>query len=46
MKHPKKPYRRPKLTRHGDIRDLTRAKKGTRTDGAGKPKTRASGTKA
>ncbi len=42
----KKPYRTPKLTVHGDIRTLTRAKAGTKSDGAGKPATRASGGNA
>lgn len=41
----KKPYRKPGLAVHGDIRALTRTKKGALTDGAAKPKTRASGAK-
>ena len=39
----RKPYRRPKLTVHGDIRELTRTKGGTKADGTGKPATKASG---
>ncbi len=42
----RKAYRPPKLTVHGDIRTLTRAKAGTKSDGAGKPATRASGGNA
>ncbi len=42
----KKAYRAPKLTVHGDIRKLTRAKAGTRGDGTGKPATRTTGTSA
>ncbi len=42
----KKPYRAPKLTVHGDIRTLTRAKAGTKSDGTGKPATRVSGAGA
>jgi hypothetical protein len=38
----KKPYRSPALTVHGDVRDLTHAKKGKTSDGTGKPKTRIS----
>ena len=39
----KKPYRKPRLKVHGDIRALTAAKAGTSADGAGKPRTRLSG---
>jgi len=42
----KKLYRRPKLTVHGDIRALTRTKKGTSYDGSGKPRTKTTGTNA
>jgi len=38
----RKPYVQPKLMVHGDIRTLTRAKKGTTNDGFGKPRTRRS----
>jgi len=41
----KKPYRKPRLKVHGDIRALTAAKAGSRGDGAGKPRTRLSGTR-
>jgi hypothetical protein len=41
---PVKPYRRPALRVHGDIRELTRVKGGTSADGGGgKPRTHASG---
>ncbi len=40
----KKPYHAPKLTVHGDIRTLTRAKGGNRSDGGAKPKTKTTGT--
>jgi hypothetical protein len=46
MKRPprrRKPYRKPRLKIHGDIRSLTGAKAGSKTDGAGKPRTRLSG---
>ena len=39
----KKPYRPPTLTVHGDIRELTRTKKGSSADGTGKPRTRRTG---
>ena len=39
-------YRRPRLKVHGDVRRITAAKAGTRNDGWGKPRTRASGGKA
>jgi hypothetical protein len=39
----KKPYRKPRLKVHGDVRALTGAKAGTSGDGAGKPRTRLSG---
>jgi len=42
----KKPYRKPRLKVHGDIRALTGVKGGTRNDGAGKPRTRLSGGNA
>ncbi len=42
----KKPYRKPRLTVHGDIRALTAAKAGSRADGAGKPRTKVSGGNA
>ncbi len=43
---PKKPYRKPSLKVHGDIRALTRAKRGTKADGPGKPRTKLSGGNA
>ena len=43
---PKKAYRKPRLKVHGDLRALTRAKAGNRTDGAGKPRTKLSGGNA
>lgn len=43
---PKKPYRKPTLKVHGDIRALTGAKRGSRNDGAGKPRTKLSGANA
>jgi hypothetical protein len=39
----KKPYRKPRLVVHGDVRKLTGAKAGTKSDGSGKPATRVSG---
>ncbi len=36
----KKAYRTPGLRVHGDIRAITKAKAGTRTDGTGQPKTK------
>jgi len=42
----KKPYRPPTLTVHGDIRELTRTKKGSSADGTGKPRTRRTGMSA
>ena len=36
----KKPYSTPALTVHGNLRSLTAAKKGNRSDGAGVPKTK------
>jgi hypothetical protein len=39
----KKPYRSPELTVHGDIRALTRAKGGAKSDGTGVPKTKTTG---
>jgi len=43
---PKKPYRKPRLKVHGDIRALTAAKAGTGNDGGGKPRTKLSGAPA
>ncbi len=43
---PKKPYRKPRLKVHGDVRALTGAKAGTANDGAGKPRTKVSGPPA
>ena len=43
---PKKPYRKPQLKVHGDIRALTGAKAGSANDGAGKPRTKVSGPNA
>ena len=37
----KKPYRKPRLTVHGDIREVTRAKGGHANDGSGKPNTKS-----
>ncbi len=42
----KKPYRKPRLKVHGDIRALTAAKAGTKNDGPGKPSTKLSGGNA
>ncbi len=42
----RKAYRPPKLTVHGNVRELTRAKAGTKNDGTGKPATKASGGNA
>jgi len=43
----KKPYRSPRLVAYGDLRTLTRTKKGTSSDGGGaKPSTRLSGLAA
>jgi len=42
----KKPYRPPQLVVHGDIRALTRSKKGFNSDGSRKPRTRRTGAKA
>jgi hypothetical protein len=39
----RKPYRRPQLKVHGDLRALTGAKAGAKNDGPGKPRTRLSG---
>jgi hypothetical protein len=39
----KKPYRKPRLAVHGDIRNLTQSKAGTKNDGTGKPATKATG---
>ena len=46
MKHPrkrKKPYRKPRLVVHGDVRTLTGSKAGAKSDGSGKPATRVTG---
>ncbi|MBI2404338.1 MAG: hypothetical protein HYW52_08855 [Gemmatimonadetes bacterium] len=40
---PQKPYRKPRLKVHGNIRALTGAKAGTNSDGPGKPRTKLSG---
>lgn len=37
----KKPYQKPDLVVHGDIRKITQAKGGAASDGAGKPHTKA-----
>jgi len=37
----KKPYKKPTLRVHGDIRVITKAKGGTKSDGAGTPKSKA-----
>ena len=37
----KKPYRKPALTVHGDLRSLTAAKGSTKSDGPGVPKTKS-----
>lgn len=42
----RKPYRQPRLVVYGDLRRLTMAKGGTKTDGTGKPATKASGANA
>jgi hypothetical protein len=42
----RKPYVSPELAVYGDIAKLTKVKKGTKNDGAGKPKTKASGGNA
>lgn len=42
----KKPYRKPTLKVHGDIRALTGAKAGTKNDGPGKPRTKLTGGNA
>ena len=41
----KKPYRKPALAVHGDIRALTGTKKSKKADSGSKPKTYASGSK-
>lgn len=41
---PRKPYRSPKLAVYGDLRVLTKTKKGKKNDGGGgKPNTRMNG---
>ncbi len=45
-KKAKKPYRKPKLVVHGNIRALTRSKGGGANDSGGKPATKASGAPA
>ena len=42
----KRPYRTPELAVHGDLKALTMAKGGGSADGAGKPRTKASGANA
>ncbi len=42
----KRPYRAPRLTVHGDLKAITKAKKGANSDGGTKPKTKATGTSA
>jgi len=42
----RKAYQAPKLKVHGHLGELTRRKKGRFNDGAGKPRTRASGGNA
>jgi len=37
----KKPYQKPTLRVHGDVRAITKVKGGTKSDGAGTPKTKA-----
>lgn len=39
----RKPYRAPRLTVYGDLRRLTMAKGGGKSDGGGKPATRTTG---
>jgi hypothetical protein len=43
QKTAKRPYHPPRLTRYGELRDLTQAKAGTSNDGGSKPRTRSSG---
>jgi hypothetical protein len=45
-KRAKQPYRKPRLTVHGDVRQLTRGGGGSKQDGQGKPNTRLSGQPA
>lgn len=47
MKPPKgkKPYSRPKLTVHGDLRSITAAKRSTRAD-SGRPRTGSPSTQS
>ncbi len=40
----KKAYRTPALRVHGDIREITGPKGGTKSDGVGNPKTKTVGT--
>lgn len=42
----KKPYRPPRVVRYGDLYRLTGVKGGTKSDGGGKPTTKASGSAA
>lgn len=37
----KKPYNSPRLVVHGDLRQITQAKGGTRGDGSGVPRTKS-----
>ncbi len=42
----KRPYARPVLRVHGDLKTMTQVKGGRRNDGGGKPRTRQSGGSA
>ena len=42
----KKPYRKPRLQVHGDLRKLTGSKAGSAGDGSGKPHTKVTGAPA
>ena len=42
----KRPYARPVLRVHGDLKTMTQVKRGRRNDGGGKPRTRQSGGSA
>ena len=49
MKSPrqrKRPYRKPRLKVHGDLRKLTGSKAGSAGDGSGKPHTKVTGAPA
>lgn len=45
-KPPKKPYRAPRVTVYGTLRQLAGAKGGVQNDGGGKPRTKAGGGNA